>query len=363
MADETHGPIVRSRAVAARLAAFLRALQANPGIRNAARRRSLLLKGGFNRMRGAATGERDVQSYRAMQADNVASPPAYQAGEFWARLNRQHANAIWGGGLENLRNEYFNRTFSGPEPESRQVYRALLHLYYKHVRLLDIDGFLEREQDPVIGGTGDQEVIFGRALSLDFLQSVEEAYRIRNAWRASGRDGDPKVILELGAGYGRLAYVCRRMMPDVTYVILDLPEALVCAQSWLSRVLTDEVVPFDVSRSATDIGRDQLQPGSVYLFLPHKIEAIRADAVDVFVNIYSFAEMPVASISNYFSHLDRITSGIFYMKQRALEVNAFDGSRVGADTYPVPAHWRLLFRGDTTLYDGFFEAAYVTRGT
>lgn len=361
MADETHGPVVRPFAVAPRLAAFVRALRANPGIRNAVRRRSLLLKGRFNRMRGAAVGERDVQSYRMMQADNAGSSPQYQAGEFWARLNRQHANAIWGGGLENLRNEYFNRTFSGPEPESRQVYRALLHLYFRHVRQLDADGFLEREQDPVIGGTGDQEVIAGRTLSLDFLQSIEEAYRIRTAWRDAGRDGDPKVIVELGAGYGRLAYVCRRMMPDVTYVILDLPEALVCAQSWLSRVLADQVVPFDQSRSAADIGRNQLQPGKIYLFLPHKIESIRPDAVDAFVNIYSFAEMPLSSIRNYFSHLDRITSGILYMKQRALEVNAFDGSRIDESTYPVPAHWRLLSRGDTTLYDGFFEVAYATR--
>lgn len=361
MVDETHGPVVRSYAVASRVAAFLRALQANTGIRNAVRRRRLLLMGSLNRMRGSAARMHDVQSYRAMQADNAASPAEYQAGEFWARLNRQHANAIWGGGLENLRNEYFNRTFSGPEPESRQVYRALLHLYYKHVRQLDKDGFLERENDPAIGGTGDQEVIAGRALSLDFLQSIEEAYRIRAAWRDSGGNGDPKVITELGAGYGRLAYVCRRMMPDLTYVILDLPEALVCAQSWLSRVLSDEVVPFDLTRSATDIGADQLQRGKVHLFLPHKIESIRPGTVDAFVNIYSFAEMPVPSIQNYFRHLDRITSGILYMKQRTLEVNAFDRSRIDETTYPIPAHWRLLFRGETTLYDGFFEAAYATR--
>jgi putative sugar O-methyltransferase len=205
-------------------------------------------------------------------------------------------------------------------------------------------------------------VIDGRAVSLDFLQSVEEAYRIRDAWRAAGRSGEPKVVMELGAGYGRLAYVCRRMMPELTYVILDLPEALVCAQSWLSRVLTDQVLPFDLTRMATDIGADQLQPGKIHLFLPHKVESIRPDTVDVFVNIYSFAEMPVPSILNYFRHIERITSGILYMKQRMLEVNAFDGSRIDESTYPIPAHWRQLFRGETTLYDGFFEAAYVTRG-
>jgi len=167
-----------------------------------------------------------------------------------------------------------------------------------HVRQLDSEGFLEREQDLVIVGTADQE-----------------------------------VIMEPGASYGRLAYFCRRMMTDLTYVILSL------------------------TRSATDIGRDQLQRGKVHLFLPHKIEAIRPDTADAFVNIYSFAETPVASIRNYFNHLDRITSGVLYRKQRAPEVNAFDGSRIDEFTYPIPAHWRRLFRGDTSLYDGFLEVA------
>lgn len=363
MAEETHGPLVRPYSIGPRIAALFRALQANAAIRSAVRRRRLVFKGRMNRLLGIRTGQRDVQSYRMMQGDNAAAGPQYTAGEFWARLNRQHANAIWGGGLENLRNEYFNRTFSGPEPESRQVYRALLHLYYKELRKIDTEDFLEREEDPSIGGTADQEVLFGRSMSLDFLQSVEEAYRIRDAWRRSGRADNPRVIVELGAGYGRLAYVCRRMMPGSTYVILDLPEALVCAQSWLSRVLGDEVVPYEATRADVDVDRRYLRAGKVYLFLPHKIETIRPDTVDAFVNIYSFAEMPFESIRNYFRNLDRITNGILYMKQRALEVNAFDDVRVAEESYPVPPHWRPLFRGTTTLYDGFFEAAYATRRT
>jgi hypothetical protein len=223
MGEETHGAVVGRFAFGSRLAAFVRAMSANAGIRTAVRRRVLLVKGRTNRLLGRRRGKQDVEAYESMRSENAASGALYTAGEFWARLNRQHANAIWGGGLENLRNEYFNRTFSGPEPESRQVYRALLHLYYNHVRQLDTDGFLERHQDPPIGGTTDQETIFGRALSLDFLQSVEEAYRLREAWRKAGRIGDPRVIVELGAGYGRLAYVCRKMMPASSYVILDLP--------------------------------------------------------------------------------------------------------------------------------------------
>ncbi|MCX6826841.1 MAG: hypothetical protein NTV06_06220, partial [candidate division Zixibacteria bacterium] len=141
---------------------------------------------------------KDAQSYELMLHDNLASPALYQAGKFWAELNRHYVDLIWGGGLVDLRNQYFNRTFSGPEPESRQVYRALLFMYYQKIRAIDIDNFLETQSEPGIGGVADQEIFFGRAFSLDFLQSVEEAYRIRHAWEMSGNSGYPNLIVELG---------------------------------------------------------------------------------------------------------------------------------------------------------------------
>lgn len=347
--------------IRSRVSGFVGALASNPGVQSAYRRRALILKGKINRLLRRRSNEGDVRAYESMAEENRSSGDLYRAGEFWARFNRQHADAIWGGGLHDLRNEYFNRTFSGPEPESRQVYRALLFLYYKLVQQLDVDGFLEEYEDPEIGGTADQEIIFGRALSLDFLQSIEEAYRIRDSWALSGRPGRPHVIVELGSGYGRLAYVCRKMMPDCSYVLLDLPEALVCAQSWLSRVITEKVNTYQDIKGVEYIDRDMLDGGGVFLFLPHKIEAITDNSVDAFVNIYSLAEMPPMSIANYFRHIDRTTGGIFYTKQRELEVNVFDGVRISEASYPVPAHWRQLYRRTSTLYEGFFEAAYSTR--
>jgi putative sugar O-methyltransferase len=313
-------------------------------------------------MFGRVADSADVRAYEIMREDHGTSGDLYTAGKFWSKFNRAHSAAIWAGGLLNLRNEYFNRTFSGPEPESRQVYRALLFMYYKHVKQFDVDNFLDAYEDPRVGGTNDQEIFFGRAVSLDFLQSIEEAYKIRNAWHLAGRSGAPRVIVELGAGYGRLAYVCKKMLPGCCYVILDLPEALICAQSWLSRVLGNEVVAYEEHRSTTRLTRDELTAGSkVLLLLPHQIEAIGADSVDVFVNIYSFAEMPAAAIANYFKHLDRITNGIFFTKQRTTESNVLDNVEVSETSYPTPRHWRQLSRSVSTLYDNFFEAVYATR--
>jgi len=332
---------------------ILNALSGNVGIKSAMRRRTLSAKGALRRMIGGSN--EDVATYERMRSDNNDSGSLYTAGEFWAHHNRRHADAIWGGGLDKLRNEFFNRTFSGPEPESRQVYKALLFLYLKHVQAIDTEGFLDNNEDPEIGGTSDQELIDGRRLSLDFLQSVEEMCLIKKAWKDSGREGEPKIIVELGGGYGRLAYVCKKMLPECTYIMLDLPEALTCAQSWLARVLPQEVVPY-----STKIKDEDLQSGKVMLFLPHMIENIPTKSIDAFINIYSFAEMPKESINNYFHHLDRITDGVFFTKQRKYEKNTLDDVEISKDNYPIPEHWKQLTYSTSSLYDQFFQESYNT---
>ena len=129
----------------------IKAFSGNPEIQSSIRRRTLNMKGKIRRWIGWSECKEDVEMYDRMKKDHELSGSLYMAGEFWKNHNRRHADAIWGGGLLNLRNEYFNRTFSGPLPESRQVYRALLFMYYKHVKRMDIDGFLERFEDPSEG--------------------------------------------------------------------------------------------------------------------------------------------------------------------------------------------------------------------
>ena len=327
---------------------ILQVLQNDPILIAAIRKRKLAARGYQRMLLGKIDG--DVTIYRQMVEDNLQHSELYRQGKFWAHHNKRHAQAIYGGGLRNLRDEFFNRTFSGPMPESRQSYDALLWLYLKHVRNIDTEDILSHHQDTEIGGNCDQTIFDGKKVSLDFLQSLEECYLIQQSWLKSGRRGSPNVICELGAGYGRVAYVAKLIWPDCTYIILDLPEALSCARSWLSRVMPDDTSDYG--------GELEMGNGKVQLHLPHKIEEIPEKSVDAFVNIYSFAEMPPASIKNYFAHVDRITEGIVLSKQRKVEKNTEDGSLI--DSYPIPGGWRELIYEDATLYPNFFQSTYAT---
>jgi hypothetical protein len=328
---------------------------------NSLQRRWLRAGGRLRRQANRPVDRRDVDQYRLMQQDNGSADGLYRAGAFWQEINEAFADLIWAGALVDLRNQYFNNRFSGPPPESYQIYCHFIWLYYQRVRLVDRFNFLTEASEPAAGGTRYQVSIEGRPMSLDFLQSVEEAYAILDAWELSGHTGTPRIIVELGAGYGRLAYVARKLFKDCTYVILDLPEALLCASSWLGRVLPGEVQPYEVSRNENRLGREQLLSKGVWTLGAHQIEAVQDDAADAFVNIYSFAEMPRASIENYFAHVDRISSGVFFTKQRKVENNTVDGVVVSEAVYPIRAHWKQLFYRTTSLEPNFFEASYWTR--
>ncbi len=304
-----------------------------------------------------------IGRYQAMCADNDGSASLYQAGAFWKEINADFEDLIWAGSLERVRDAYFTERFSSPEPDSWQTYFHYVTLYYNYLLPRDRLGFLATQSEPEVGGTSRQIMLEGRRVSADFLLSVEDAYAALEAWTATGKAGTPRIIVELGAGYGRLAYVARRLMPDCTYVILDLPEALMCSSSWLSRALPGEVVPYEESRGMRRFGREELASRRVWTLGAHQIEQIDADAADMFVNIRSFAEMPRAAIENYFREIDRIVTGALYSVQRKREDNVVDREVISEATYPIPSHWsRLYYRDFTSIERTFFQAAYGTRG-
>ena len=294
-----------------------------------------------------------------MKQDSRTAPPLYQAGRFWEQINNDFADLIYAGALQNLRNQYLNRRFASLDPWCRQAYRSLLWLYYQRLKAVDTERFLDTACEPSEGGVADQELIHAGAMSIDFLQAVDETYRVLAAWQMSGRSGKPRLIIELGAGYGRLAYVFRRIVPDCSYVILDLPEALSCSASWLGRVLAEEAVPYSESRLMTRFTREALLSRKLWTLAAYQIEQIDRKSADAFINVHSLAEMPKAVIDNYFAKIDSLTSGVFYSKQRSVERNAADNFVVTLDSYPVRTSWHLLFLETSSLYENCFETAYA----
>jgi putative sugar O-methyltransferase len=197
----------------------------------------------------------------------------------------------------------------------------------------------------------------GRLILQDLASSVLEYCAVREHFRPA--PGERPVICELGAGYGRNAFVFSRALPGCRYVIVDIPPALEVSQWYLSAVLPDrKVFGFRCFDRFEEV-EEEFEAADLAFLQPHQAEMLRPKSVDLFVNISSLHEMTRPQIQAYFRMIDRLTRGWFYSKQWWESRNDHDGLVVRYDEYPVPAHWRKLYLRAAPVQTYFFEAMYA----
>lgn len=113
------------------------------------------------------------------------------------------------------------------------------------------------------------------------------------------------VVLEIGGGFGGLAYQLLKRGTDVTYIGLDLPEASFLQAYYLASTLPH--LKIRTFQSADErITSEMLQEYDVVLMPNFMLPQIDAGVVDLALNIRSLSEMPAQTIAEYLAQLDRI---------------------------------------------------------
>jgi putative sugar O-methyltransferase len=165
------------------------------------------------------------------------------------------------------------------------------------------------------------------------------------------------VVVELGGGFGGLAYFLLRDIPGLTYVNFDLPEALALASYYVLRSLPQiEVVLYGEAELSNAIGR----PAA--LMMPSfEIMKVADKSVDISFNSYSLAEMSPATIGVYVAQIARTTRGHF------VHVNHNRDAVVTADNFGVEDHgfsqvsrrlagWNLGINAASDEYEYIYKA-------
>jgi hypothetical protein len=103
-------------------------------------------------------------------------------------------------------------------------------------------------------------------------------------------------ILEIGAGFGGLAYRLKRLLPGAIYYICDLPESLVFSSVYLSLMTNDRTC---IVYDGTD--RRLLHPTRpAFVFVPaHLFSHLKEMRIDLAINTLSFAEMAAETVDQY----------------------------------------------------------------
>jgi putative sugar O-methyltransferase len=188
---------------------------------------------------------------------------------------RGHPAATWSQVEQRLRRQQHRH--SAVPRQQQDVWQRWGDDAYRYVlttnftRLHDRLGLFERLDEDGLFGAETYD-IDGSRISRDLLGSITELNFLDEQLDISRRD---LTILDIGAGYGRLAYRAATAFANVEYLCTDA----IPLSTFLSRYYLDfrgaaraRVVPLD--EIAGDAGRH----------------------VDVAVNIHSFSEAPISSI-------------------------------------------------------------------
>lgn len=233
-------------------------------------------------------------------------------------------------------------------------YRFFVLLLWAYTARKDRLGWLTSLDEPLAGNPLTFESKAG-FISQDICNSLLEL----NAALESGPGETPLRCVELGAGYGRVAYCLLHRCPKAKYAIIDIPPALYLSQWYLGRTLPERKI-FRY-RSFDDFAtvREEFEKADVAFLLPHQASLLPDKYFDVFINISSLHEMTQKQIHHWFQEIDRLCRGRFYSKQWMTHTNEIDDLVIKREDYPVPKHWRTVFNRQCVAQPRFFEALYT----
>ena len=240
-------------------------------------------------------------------------------------------------------------------------YNLLTHALWAYVSRCELAPQLLALEEPL---EGNPPLIYDekrRPKSQDLINSILE---FDSVTKGIGDERRIRSILEIGAGYGRSAYVFCKMLPEVKYLIVDIPPALWVSERYLRSIFPDrQAFAFRPFERFEEIA-EEFEQSSLAFFLPSQIELLPNRIADLVLNISSLHEMKQNQINFYMAQIDRLLTdrGYFYTKQWKVSKHLFADITIREQDYPIPAGWVTVFHRNARVQAKFFEALYQMTG-
>lgn len=337
-------------------------------------------------------------SLNEMLGDLKSTLPIYRPSRFWINLNMTHNQQINDSGLENFKRsingkyfgfgwnifailiheslpilyslvrlnfkpyisgkfEEYNLNFRGEVKKfnllTSFLYKTYVCSLFDYVSKIDRLKIFDKISEPKVGNPFLIKYR-GKKISQDLCNSVHEFYSATKSQTLS----EIKSVSEIGAGYGRLAYVFLKMLPKINYTVIDIPPALFVSQWYLSKVFPkDKIFFYKRFKSYRQI-KKEFESARIRFLMADQIELLPNKSFDLMINVSSLHEMKRNQIKNFINHMDRLTHGFCYIKEWYRSMTK-DNLWIKQKEYPIPKRWKIVkFRFPHPIQTWFFDALY-----
>jgi len=233
-----------------------------------------------------------------------------------------------------------------------RAYRFYVGLLWDYACVEDALGLIRDLEEPRFGRP--LPITFGgKLITQDLALATLELNDIARQCDLRG----VRRVAEIGAGYGRVAWLFLQSQPQLSYHVFDIPPALAVSRNYLAQCFgvgrtvacSDLDSPDDIRSS---VSADQA--GKAYFHLPLGLEHVPDHSFDLVVNISSFDEMPKQEVEKYFAWIDRRLKGALYLK--GYRYNPASGWSY--KQFPYPQHWRRTWSRVDPTNPLFIEQVY-----
>ena len=240
------------------------------------------------------------------------------------------------------------------DKKSAFFYKMYVTMLWDYTKTQDREKILSRLEEPT---EGNPIIIHhnGKLISQDICNSTLEYYTIMQ--HIPDESNHKMVVAEIGAGYGRNAYIFLNAS-KCKYIIFDIPPALYVSQRYLSAVFPNRrIFKFRKFNDFSEI-KKEYENSDICFFTPNQINLLPEKQFDIMLNISSLHEMTFEQIQNYFALIGRYCKGYFFTKQWTYCTNVKDNLTLTYKDYPVPESWERIYFRKSPLQSRCFEAIY-----
>ena len=210
------------------------------------------------------------------------------------------------------------------------------------IDLTDLCGkkFINEFKENDVGNPDNYYVVNREKYNFNDLFIIQFTYKIRKFLNIA-----PKRVLEIGGGYGSLANKIKKLYPNTTLYLIDLPEAGLLQSYYLSSIYTDKkfFLYEDFKKLENTLNIEYLEKFDFVILPPWCLEKIKFKKYfDLVINTRSFMEIRFNEIKSYFNFIQMTirSGGIFY------NVNKYEkntsGDIIKISEYPYDNFWKVL---------------------